>query len=58
VAQLKTAASPRSQFAGRGEIRRKVLQMVEHHICPVQSQYPTRAHKRKEPLKVAVLRKR
>jgi hypothetical protein len=58
VAQLKIVASPQSQSAGKGEIKRRVLQMVELHICPVQSWYPVRAHKRKEPLRVAALRKR
>jgi hypothetical protein len=58
VAQLKTAASPQSQSVGRGEIKRKVLQRVELHICPVQNQYPNRARKRKGPLRVVALRKR
>jgi hypothetical protein len=58
VAQLKTAASPLSRSAGRGEIKREVLQRVEPHICPVQNQYPNRDLKRKEPLRVVGLRKR
>jgi hypothetical protein len=32
--------------------------MVELLICPVQSQCPIRAHKRKGPLRVEALRKR
>jgi hypothetical protein len=58
VAQLKTVASPQSQFARKGEIKRRVLQMVELHICPAQRWYPVRAHRRKEPLRVVALKKR
>jgi hypothetical protein len=58
VDQLKIVASPQSQSAGKEEIKRRVLQMVELHICPVQRCYPVRARKRKEPLRVVALRKR
>jgi hypothetical protein len=58
VAQLKTVASPQSQSAGRGEIKRKVLQRVALLISPVQNQYSNRARKRKEPRRVVALRKR